>query len=38
MYGCGDAALVQKRALRNPFRRTVPYELACPEMKELLHW
>eukprot|EP01034_Spumella_vulgaris_P025385 gene25384-31842_t len=26
------------RETRNPFRRTVPYELACPEMSELLHW
>ena len=38
MYGCGDAALVKKRTNRNPFKRTIPYELACPEMKDLLHW
>lgn len=38
LYGCSDPSLSQKREVRNPFRRTVPYELACPEMKELLHW
>lgn len=38
MYGCGDQSLVKKRTSRNPFRRTIPYELSCPEMKDLLHW
>lgn len=38
MYGCNDPSLVDKRNMRNPFRRTVPYELACPEMSDLLHW
>ncbi len=38
MYGCSDPSLFVKRDVRNPFKRTVPYELACPEMKELLHW
>jgi hypothetical protein len=38
LYGCSDPALHVKREKRNPFQRTVPYELACPEMKELLHW
>jgi len=37
-YGCHDAALQHKRIARNPFKRTVPYELACPEIKELLKW
>ena len=26
------------RNLRNPFRRTIPYSLACPEIKDLLAW
>ena len=38
MYGCNDPALNDKRQKRNPFRRTVPYSLACPEMSELLKW
>jgi hypothetical protein len=38
LYGCNDPSLFQKRETRNPFRRTVPYELACPEMRDLLHW
>jgi len=37
MYGC-SAALAGKRDIRNPFRRTSPYELACPELKKLLFW
>ena len=36
-YGC-SAGLSGKRDIRNPFRRTVPYELACPELKKLLYW
>lgn len=38
MYGCSNPALADKRESRNPFRRTIPYELACPELKELLKW
>jgi hypothetical protein len=38
MYGCNDPALKHKRDARNPFKRTIPYELACPEMSELLKW
>lgn len=38
LYGCQDKALASKRQLRNPFKRTIPYELACPEMSALLHW
>jgi hypothetical protein len=30
--------LQEKRRSRNPFSRTPPYELSCPEMKELLHY
>ena len=37
-YGCNDPALNDKRNKRNPFRRTVPYTMACPEMKDLLEW
>lgn len=37
-YGCNDPALSEKRNKRNPFRRTVPYTMACPEMHELLDW
>jgi hypothetical protein len=38
MYGCSNAALAKKRDSRNPFKRTIPYELACPELKALLKW
>lgn len=38
MYGCIDTSLSSKRDIRNPFRRTNPYELACPEIKELLKY
>jgi hypothetical protein len=37
LYGC-SAALSGKRDIRNPFLRTVPYELACPELRKLLFW
>ena len=37
-YGCNDPALSEKRSKRNPFRRTVPYSMACPEMADLLNW
>lgn len=38
LYGCNDKLLHDKRLLRNPFHRTIPYELSCPDMKELLHY
>jgi hypothetical protein len=38
MYGCKDPALKEKRGKRNPFKRTVPYSLACPEMEDLFQW
>jgi len=37
-YGCHTAALQEKRKQRNPFMRTPPYELTCPEIKSLLTW
>lgn len=37
-YGCNDPALKQKREVRNPFRRTIPYQLVCPELRNLLEW
>jgi hypothetical protein len=37
-YGCYSATLQAKRKSRNPFSRTPPYELSCPNMKELLHY
>lgn len=37
-YGCHTDILQQKRKDRNPFSRKAPYELTCPDMKELLHW
>lgn len=37
-YGCHTQVLQEKRRLRNPFHRTPPYELTCPEMKQLLQW
>eukprot|EP01036_Dinobryon_divergens_P029685 gene29685-38814_t len=38
LYGCNNPELRDKRNLRNPFRRTIPYSLACPEIKDLLAW
>ena len=38
MYGCSNPSLVAKRVLRNPFKRTIPYELSCPEVRDLLLW
>jgi hypothetical protein len=38
LYGCNTPALADKRMARNPFRRSTPYELACPELKSLLSW
>jgi hypothetical protein len=39
-FGCNPTypALNDKRQKRNPFSRTVPYTLACPELVELLTW
>jgi hypothetical protein len=37
-YGCNSAVLQAKRKSRNPFSRIPPYELSCPDMKELLHY
>lgn len=37
-YGCHSPVLQEKRKARNPFSRTPPYELTCPEMKALLHY
>ena len=37
-YGCHTEVLQQKRRERNPFKRVAPYELTCPDMKELLKW
>mmetsp|Transcript_61125 Transcript_61125/g.184793 ORF Transcript_61125/g.184793 Transcript_61125/m.184793 type:complete len:382 (+) Transcript_61125:39-1184(+) len=37
-YGCRTPALVAKRDARNPFRRTMPYPLSCPEIRELFSW
>lgn len=37
-YGCSSQFLRQKRLARNPFRRTNPYPLSCPEMRGLLEW
>jgi hypothetical protein len=37
-YGCHTDILLQKRKERNPFQRTAPYPLSCPEMRELLKW
>jgi hypothetical protein len=37
-YGCNTDLLQQKRKERNPFFRTPPYQISCPEMKPLLNW
>lgn len=37
-YGCHTDILQQKRKERNPFQRTAPYPLTCPEMQVLLKW
>jgi hypothetical protein len=36
-YGCHSEILQKKRRERNPFRRTPPYDLSCPDLKPLLH-
>lgn len=35
-HGCTNKILVGKRRERNPFRRTHPYTLSCPELYNLL--
>lgn len=37
-YGCNTRVLKQKREGRNPFHRTPPYQLSCPDMTALLNW
>lgn len=37
-YGCHSDILLQKRKERNPFSRTAPYPLSCPDMRELLNY
>lgn len=37
-YGCHSKILLKKRKDRNPFARTPPYTLSCPEMSSLLKW
>lgn len=37
-YGCHSEVLQQKRKDRNPFSRTPPYPLSCPDMEELLRY
>lgn len=37
-YGCNDEVLRTKRLGRNPFGRTIPYSLSCPEIIGLLNW
>ncbi|CAJ1370541.1 unnamed protein product [Effrenium voratum] len=37
-YGCNSKVLVEKRQARNPFQRTTPYLLSCPEIRSLLQW
>ena len=35
-YGCHSKVLIEKRKSRDPFHRTAPYPLTCPEMKDIL--
>lgn len=35
-YGCHSAVLLEKRRARNPFYRTPPYTVSCPDLRELL--
>lgn len=37
-YGCHSTTLQKKRIDRNPFFRTPPYIISCPEMKYLLQY
>ena len=36
LYGCHTLELSQKKEKRNPFKRSIPYALACPELNDLL--
>eukprot|EP01041_Mallomonas_annulata_P003746 gene3746-7436_t len=38
MYGCHTPSLINKRSQRDPFSRTIPYLIACPELIKLLDW
>lgn len=38
MYGCNTEELRHKREERDPYLRTVPYTLSCPELRALLTW
>ena len=38
MYGCQSKELSEKKSKRNPFRRSIPYVSACPELVSLLSW
>lgn len=37
-YGCYSDVLQEKRQQRNPFLRTPPYDITCPDMAELMHY
>jgi hypothetical protein len=37
-YGCYSDTLQEKRQQRNPFLRTPPYDITCPDMVELMHY
>ena len=37
-YGCHSPVLQDKRKGRNPFHRTSPYTITCPEIKPLLQY
>eukprot|EP00540_Astrosyne_radiata_P002550 CAMPEP_0116830626 /NCGR_PEP_ID=MMETSP0418-20121206/4865_1 /TAXON_ID=1158023 /ORGANISM="Astrosyne radiata, Strain 13vi08-1A" /LENGTH=110 /DNA_ID=CAMNT_0004459745 /DNA_START=59 /DNA_END=388 /DNA_ORIENTATION=- len=37
-YGCHSEILQTKRKGRNPFSRTPPYRLTCPELRPLLQY
>eukprot|EP00934_Nitzschia_sp_Nitz4_P001881 Nitzschia sp. Nitz4//scaffold8_size234185//232841//234078//NITZ4_001308-RA/size234185-augustus-gene-0.283-mRNA-1//-1//CDS//3329559959//1881//frame0 len=37
-YGCHSEVLQKKRRERNPFHRTPPYTISCPDLSELLHY
>jgi hypothetical protein len=38
MYGCNTEELRHKREERDPYLRTIPYTLSCPELRDLLTW
>jgi hypothetical protein len=37
-YGCASEILKKKREIRNPFARTAPYGISCPDMREILKY